>query len=72
MLTTQASLMILYLFFSDEKTYRQLAQEKYNQVQPQIEYYNNVIEALKHLQKYIEDVDLLKDFFKTKKIKYNF
>lgn len=59
-------------FFSDEKTYRQLAQEKYNQVQPQIEYYNNVIEALKHLQKYIEDVDLFKDFFKTKKIKYNF
>ncbi len=59
-------------FFSDEKTYRQLAQEKYNQVQPQIEYYNNVIEALKHLQKYIEDVDLLKDFFKTKKNKYNF
>ena len=59
-------------FFSNEPTYRELAKKKYETVQPQVDFYNSVLEALKHLQKYIEEVDLLKGFRKTNNIKYNF
>lgn len=55
-------------------TYRELAQQKANELNPQIDFYNQVLNSLKSLESYFENIDLMENFKKIKNInnKYNF
>lgn len=61
-------------FFNGMPTYRDIAEEKAQSLQPQIDFYNNVLNALNSLEEYLEGIDIMEGFRRNQKInkKYNF
>lgn len=55
-------------------TYREMAEEKSRELQPQIVFFNNVLEALESLEKYLTSIDLMEGFRRDQNInkKYKF
>lgn len=55
-------------------TYREMAEEKSRNLQPQIDFYNKVLNALNSLEKYLESIDIMEGFRRNQNInkKYNF
>lgn len=61
-------------FVCGAPTYRDLAQQKANELNPQIDFYNQVLTSLNSLRSYFENIDLMENFNKVKffNTKYNF
>ncbi|MFI3305298.1 MAG: hypothetical protein R3Y68_02150 [Rikenellaceae bacterium] len=49
-------------FFCNEPTYREIAKKKAQEIQPQIDYYNSMLETLKTLVNRLSNRDLYKEF----------
>lgn len=61
-------------WLDDVPTYREMAEEKSRNLQPQIDFYNNVLNALNSLEEYLEGINIMEGFRRNQNInkKYNF
>lgn len=61
-------------FIFSAPTYREMAKNKALELEPQIDFYNQVLDSLKSLHSYLEGIDLMESFKRTNNInpKYSF
>ena len=61
-------------WWDDVPTYREMADKKSRELQPQIDFFFNVLEALESLDKYLTSIDLMEGFRRNQNInkKYKF